>query len=124
MPPGLVAGSDIDRGAVTAARTNCGTLPGGKEIAIGLIDFKEIESLENSLIICNPPYGVRLQQEEGLALFYKELGDFLKQRCKGSTAYIFFGNREMLKCIGLKSSWKIPMKNAGLDGRIARFDLY
>ena len=68
--------------------------------------------------------GFGYSRQEGLELFYKELGDFFKQRCKGSSAYVFFGNREMLKCIGLKSSWKIPMRNAGLDGRIARFDLY
>jgi putative N6-adenine-specific DNA methylase len=124
LPPGLLAGSDIDRIAVKAARKNCDTLPGGKDMDIRLIDFKEIQNLEDRIIVCNPPYGIRLQQEEGLELFYKGLGDFLKQRCKGSTAYVFFGNREMLKFIGLKSSWKIPMRNAGLDGRIARFDLY
>jgi putative N6-adenine-specific DNA methylase len=124
MPPGLAAGSDIDRIAVKAARKNCDMLPGGKDIAITLNDFREIQNLENRVILCNPPYGIRLQQEEGLETFYKELGDFLKQRCNGSSAYVFFGNRELLKSIGLKSSWKIPMKNAGLDGRIARFDMY
>lgn len=124
LPPGLVAGSDIDRMAVKAARENCAMLPGGKEVDIRLMDFKDIERLENRILLCNPPYGIRLRQEEGLESFYKEVGDFLKQRCKGSTAYVFFGNRELLKFIGLKSSWKKPMRNAGLDGRIARFDLY
>ncbi|MCK7513314.1 MAG: hypothetical protein MZV70_60965 [Desulfobacterales bacterium] len=56
--------------------------------------------------------------------FYRELGDFLKQRCQGSTAFIYFGDREMLKHIGLKPSWKRPLKNGGLDGRLARFELY
>ena len=56
--------------------------------------------------------------------FYREFGDFLKQRCQGSTAYVYFGNREMLKHIGLKPSWKRPLKNGGLDGRLARFELY
>ena len=124
LPPGLVAGSDIDHMAVKAAIKNAGMLPGGKDMDIRLVDFKEIQQLENRILLCNPPYGIRLQQEEGLELFYKGLGDFLKQHCKGSTAYVFFGNREMLKSIGLKSSWKKPIRNAGLDARIARFDLY
>ena len=65
LPPGLVAGSDIDPIAVKAARKNCATLPGGKDIDIRLMDFKEISSLENSTIVCNPPYGIRLQQAGG-----------------------------------------------------------
>jgi putative N6-adenine-specific DNA methylase len=30
----------------------------------------------------------------------------------------------MIKKIGLKPSWKKPMRNAGLDGRVAKYDLY
>jgi putative N6-adenine-specific DNA methylase len=46
--------------------------------------------------------------QDGLDDFYRQLGDFLKQRCKGSEAYIYFGNREMIKRIGLKPAWKKP----------------
>lgn len=124
LPSGLLAGSDSDRDAVKAARKNCARLPGGDNIGITSKDYKELQSIENSVILCNPPYGVRMNQPEGLEPFYKDLGDFLKRRCKGSTAFIYFGNREMLKHVGLKTSWKIPLRNAGLDGRLARFDLY
>jgi len=44
-----------------------------------------------------------MKQKKDLAEFYKNLGDFLKQRCTNSTAYIYFGEREYLKRIGLKS---------------------
>jgi putative N6-adenine-specific DNA methylase len=30
----------------------------------------------------------------------------------------------MLKHIGLKPSWKRPLKNGGLDGRLAKFEMY
>jgi len=56
--------------------------------------------------------------------FYKRLGDFLKQRCNGSTAYIYFGEREYIKNIGLKSSWKRLLSNSGLDGRLVKYELY
>jgi putative N6-adenine-specific DNA methylase len=83
-----------------------------------------LDSLENRVILCNPPYGLRLNDVSSLTPFYKSLGDFLKQRCKGSQAYIFFGDRELIKKIGLRPTWKKPMRNAGLDGRFVRYDLY
>jgi putative N6-adenine-specific DNA methylase len=124
LPTGLVTGSDIAQIAVTAAKANCRMLPGGRMVRICQKDFKNILALENMVILCNPPYGLRLKTSDDLGEFYENLGDFLKQRCKGSQAYIYFGNREMLKRIGLRAAWKKPMRNAGLDGRVAKYDLY
>jgi putative N6-adenine-specific DNA methylase len=121
---GVVSGSDIAHRAFKAARKNCGRLPGGDVVHIRRKNFNTIANLENHVILLNPPYGIRLGEEDQLAAFYKELGDFLKQRCKGSQAYIFFGNREMIKKIGLKPTWKKPMRNAGLDGRVVKYALY
>ena len=124
LPEGLIAGSDNDRTAVKAARINCSMLPGGERIRILQQDYGDIPELENRTILCNPPYGIRMKPEADLGLFFKGFGDFLKQRCTGSEAYVYFGNREMLKKIGLKSAWKKPMRNAGLDGRVAKYELY
>ncbi len=123
LPRGLIGGSDLDPSAIRAARTNCGLLPEGGKIRLSDQDMMDITRLENRVILCNPPYGVRLAAD-GLPGLYKNLGDFLKQRCTGSDAYIFFGNPEMLKHIGLKPAWKKPLKNAGLDGRLAKYALY
>ncbi|MDX9787807.1 MAG: class I SAM-dependent RNA methyltransferase [Desulfobacterales bacterium] len=124
LPPGLVAGSDVDRGAIRAAEKNRSLLPGGKEIKVIQRDFNDLNGLENNVILCNPPYGIRMQHPDDLGEFYKGMGDFLKQRCKGSSAFIFIGNREMIKRVGLKPSWKRPMKNAGLDGRLVKYELF
>ncbi len=121
---GLIAGSDSDPIAVMSAHVNCHALPGGTSIQIQKKRFNEIEQLENRVILCNPPYGIRLGAGKDLSGFYKTFGDFLKQRCKGSEAYIFFGNREMIKHIGLKPTWKKPIRNAGLDARIVKYELY
>lgn len=124
LPVGLISGSDIDQAAIKATRTNAPLLPEGDSIRVSRKDFRDIASLENRTIVCNPPYGIRLEKETDLAAFYKELGDFLKQKCKGSDAYIYFGNRDMIKRIGLKPAWKKPMRNAGLDGRAVKYELY
>jgi putative N6-adenine-specific DNA methylase len=124
LPQGLVYASDIDPRAVAAIRANCKQIPHARSVSILRMDLFKIEQLENRILLCNPPYGIRMQNLGDMDDFYRRLGDFLKQCCKGSTAYIYFGNREMIKRIGLKPAWKKPLRNGGLDGRLAKYELY
>jgi putative N6-adenine-specific DNA methylase len=124
LPDKLISGSDISSKAVEAARTNFRSLPAGININLTVMDFQNIQNLNDRIIICNPPYGIRLGKKQDIGKFYKAFGDFLKQRCQGSAAVIYFGNRELLKHIGLKPSWKKPLENGGLDGRLAKFEIY
>ncbi len=124
LPDKLIAGSDISSKAVEAARTNLRCLPDGRKINLEVMDFHNIEKLNDCIIVCNPPYGIRLGDKKNLGQLYTSLGDFLKHRCQGSTAFIYFGNRDFLKHIGLKPSWKKPLENGGLDGRLAKFEIY
>ncbi len=120
----LIYASDIDSQAVSATRANCKMVPHARTVNVLRMDFRQIEGLENRVILCNPPYGIRMKRQDGLEDFYRQLGDFLKQRCKGSEAYIYFGNREMIKRIGLKPAWKKPLRNGGLDGRLVKYEMY
>ena len=124
MPKGLIAGSDRSDKAIYAARENIQKLPHGEQIHLKVIDFREIEDLSHRIIVTNPPYGIRLEKGKDLAGFYKEMGDFLKRRCKGSTAYVYFGNRSLIPYIGLKPTWKRPLPSGGLDGRLVKFEIY
>ncbi|MBC2709678.1 MAG: class I SAM-dependent RNA methyltransferase [Desulfosarcina sp.] len=124
LPERLIYASDVNPQAVSATRVNCKMVPNARKVDVLRMDFTQIEQLENRIILCNPPYGIRMKGQESLDSFYRQLGDFLKQRCKGSEAYIYFGNREMIKRIGLKPSWKRPLRNGGLDGRLVKYTLY
>jgi len=124
VAPGLISGFDLDRTAVKASRTNLSLLPGGREVGVAKADFRELESLENTVIVANPPYGIRLGDQESSGSLLKEFGDFLKWRCRGAEVYLYFGRKEMLKQIGLRPAWKKPLKNGGLDGVLAKYLLY
>lgn len=124
IPTGLIAGSDINPEAVAMARENALRLPGGDQIAYKVADFQKIDAIENSTIICNPPYGLRMGRDDEMAAFYKSLGDFLKQKCTGSTAYIYFGKREWIKKMGLRASWKKVLFSGPLDGRLVKYEMY
>ena len=121
---GLFYGSDRDQEAINFARMNCNGLPGGKQIACTVSDFKDVSIPEGSTIICNPPYGLRMGQADEMSALYKSLGDFFKQKCKGSTAYVYYGNREWIKHLGLRTSWKKPLVNGQLDGRLVKYEMY
>jgi 23S rRNA (guanine2445-N2)-methyltransferase len=120
----LIKGSDIDLKVVETAIKNSAIIDPARKINIIQKDIFDIEKLQDTTIVCNPPYGIRMKQEKDLSDFYKNMGDFLKQRCTNSTAYIYFGDREYLRRIGLKSSKRWILSNGGLDGRLAKFEMY
>jgi putative N6-adenine-specific DNA methylase len=67
---------------------------------------------------------MRLDTDDNIKTFMKHIGDFLKQHCKGSDAFLYFGNRELIKSIGLKPSWKKILISGGLDGRLVKYSMY
>jgi len=124
LPKGLIAGSDLSAEAVSAARTNLMGLHYGNNVSVERTDFRKLPAFEERVIVTNPPYGIRMGGDENLEMFYKNLGDFLKQKCKGSVAFVYFGERKYIKKIGLKASWKKPIKAGGLDGRLVKYEIY
>ena len=124
VKPGMITGSDISAEAVEIARRNAHLLDPGHRIRIEHRDIFQLDSLAGKTIVCNPPYGIRMGKEAEMDTFYQQLGDFFKQRCAGSTAYVYFGERAYIKKIGLKTTWKKALRNGGLDGRLVRYDLY
>ena len=120
----LIYGSDIDSRVVAIAQKNSAVIDSDTQIQIIQKDIFEIEKLEDATIVCNPPYGIRMEKKKDLNTFYKDIGDFLKQRCTNSTAYIYFGDRKYIKEIGLRSSKKWILSNGGLDGRLVKYMMY
>ena len=124
LEKGMITGSDISEHSVMAAKTNIMGLHFGGKINIEQKDFQDIESLENHVIIANPPYGIRMGREQNLNQFYQDFGFFLKTRCKKSTAFIYFGEPKYIKKLPLAPSWKRPLKIGGLDGKLVKYELF
>lgn len=124
LPSGCISGSDASPEAVKMARSNLKALPFGEKVKITTNDFMQSEGLQNGIIVTNPPYGIRMGDREDLGVLYKAFGDFLKQKCTGTVAYVYFGERELIKKIGLRPAWKKPLKTGGLDGRLVKYELF
>jgi len=124
LPPDLISGSDINTRACFSAMKNINTLPDGINVSVKNMDFRDHSGLENGVIITNPPFGVRMGDNDSVAKLYKDFGDFLKHKCKGSTAFVYIGNRELIPSLGLKPSAKTPLVNGNLDGRLVKLEMY
>jgi len=121
---GLISGSDIESEALRFARKNLSRLPHGDLVTLQKADFRSLPDFENGVVVTNPPYGIRLSGGKRIEDFYKEIGDFFKQKCSGSTAYVYVGTPALLKTVGLRTTWKKELVNGALEGRLARYDMY
>ena len=121
---GLIRGNDIDRQQIVVAGENLSRLPGGDEIRLRRGDFRDHPGLEDGLIVCNPPWGIRIGDEAAAQVLVREFGDFLKQKCKGSDAWLILGNRELIKHVGLRAARRVPVRIGGLDGRFVNYELH
>ena len=76
------------------------------------------------MVILTPEYGERLGKIEELKETYKGIGDFFKKRCQGYSGYIFTGNLDLAKKVGLKARRRIPFFNSNIECRLLEYDLY
>ncbi len=121
---GLIRGNDSDAALLRTAGENLARIPGGEDVRLKRGRFQDHPGLENGLIVCNPPWGIRLGEEEQAQELVREFGDFLKNKCAGSAAWLILGNRDLVKHVGLRTAQKVPVRIGSLDARFVKYELY
>ena len=120
-----IIASDISEDAVDISEKNARTAGVDTLIDFIVADFADTEIPEGSgVVMFNPEYGERLGLHSKLEGTYKRMGDFMKQSCKGYKGYIFTGNPDLAKKIGLKAAKRIEFYNGKLDCRLLEYELY
>ncbi|MGZ8559697.1 MAG: class I SAM-dependent RNA methyltransferase, partial [Chitinophagaceae bacterium] len=76
------------------------------------------------IMFINPEYGERLGQVDELEKTYSRIGDFMKQKCGGYFGYVFTGNPDLAKKIGLKANRRIEFYTSTIDCRLLEYELY
>jgi putative N6-adenine-specific DNA methylase len=116
--------SDINRKAVEIAKQNFQQIGLDKYVKFDHGDFIYKKApAENGVLITNPPYGIRLDEQDNLANLYPQIGSTLKKCFSGWDCYFFTGDLRMPKLVRLKPTRKVPLFNGALECRLYEFKM-
>jgi putative N6-adenine-specific DNA methylase len=121
-----LSGSDISRDAVLAAQSNVKNAGFEHLIHIQRCDFKESHLPKGGkfMLMVNPEYGMRLGEDKNLETVYRDLGDFFKNKCQGGRCFIFTGNLDLAKKIGLRADKRHIFWNSNIECRLLEYEIY
>jgi putative N6-adenine-specific DNA methylase len=125
--PGLrIIATDYSARAIENSRKNATAAGVAKLIEFSVCDFADTEIPAGlpGIFYVNPEYGERLGDVTELEGTYGRIGDFMKQKCGGYWGYVFTGNLELAKKIGLKAKRRIEFYTSTIDSRLFEFELY
>jgi len=122
-PAGIYA-SDDDAQAVARCAANLAAAGVAAAVVVEQADaIVRTAPAPAGIIVSNPPYGIRQADAADLAALYPLLGDALKQRFAGWTAYLFSGDTRLPKLLGLRASRRTPLYNGALECRLYEYRL-
>ena len=120
-----IIATDIDEKAIEAARQNAKTAGVEHLIEFDVCDFADTEVPQGKgIVVINPEYGLRLGELEALEKEYKRIGDFFKKKCPGYTGFLFTGNLQLAKKVGLRTSRRLTFYNGKIECRLLKYELY
>ncbi|HEX7953051.1 MAG TPA: class I SAM-dependent RNA methyltransferase [Burkholderiales bacterium] len=121
-PVPAIFGSDLYGEALKLARVNLAAAGFADAVNLKQANILEISApAAHGVLVANPPYGVRIGEQDELAAFYPQVGDVLKQKFAGWRAYLFTADMRLPKLIGLTPSKRSPLYNGALECRLYEF---
>ncbi|MEW6313034.1 MAG: THUMP domain-containing protein [Pseudomonadota bacterium] len=119
-----IYGSDLYGDELKNARTNLAEAGLAEAVHLKQANVLEISApAEHGTLVTNPPYGVRLGEQEELATLYPQLGDVLKKKFAGWNAYILSADMRLPKLIKLTASRRTPLFNGALECRLFEYKM-
>ncbi|MGZ5027361.1 MAG: bifunctional 23S rRNA (guanine(2069)-N(7))-methyltransferase RlmK/23S rRNA (guanine(2445)-N(2))-methyltransferase RlmL [Methylobacter sp.] len=122
----VIVGFDQNRHTVNTALAHIANAGLQNKIHIERRDIQDAEPAESwkpGLLICNPPYGERLGDEQETAELYKKFGETLKTHFIGWKAAMIISNPELGFRLGIRSQKPITLFNGALECKLLRMDI-
>lgn len=117
-----IYGSDVSERALHAVSRNLERAGLAQMVHLTRQDILESTApADKGLLISNPPYGVRSAYPSDPKAFYAGLGNLLKQRYCGWTAYFLTADSQLEKSIRLSATRRIPLFNGPLECRLYEY---
>jgi putative N6-adenine-specific DNA methylase len=122
--PLVIYGSDISGQVLKAANANLKAAGLDNVVRLKQADVLDLTApAKEGVIVTNPPYGVRLGEQQQLAEFYPKLGDVLKKQFGGWRAYLLSADLRLPKLIRLAVSKRTPLFNGALECRLFEYKI-
>ena len=122
--PLAIYGSDRSADMLKAVHANLRAADLEKVVSLKRADVLQISApAKEGIIVTNPPYGVRLGEQQALAEFYPKLGDVLKKQFSGWRAYLLSADMRLPKLIHLAVSKRTPLFNGALECRLFEYKM-
>ncbi|MEW6054325.1 MAG: class I SAM-dependent RNA methyltransferase [Nitrospirota bacterium] len=120
-----IIATDINRRATDSAKKNAEVAGVGHVIEFGTCAYSSTAVPgDGGIIILNPEYGERMGKLRELESVYRGIGDFFKQKCSGYKGYLFTGNPDLAKKVGLRTKRRLLFYNSGIECRLLEYELY
>jgi putative N6-adenine-specific DNA methylase len=117
-----IYGSDLYGDVLKGARSNAAALGLAEAVQFKQANILEVSApVASGILLTNPHYGVRIGEQEELAQLYPQLGDLLKRKFAGWTAYFFTADLRLAKLIRLTASRRTPLFNGQLECRLFEY---
>jgi 23S rRNA (guanine2445-N2)-methyltransferase / 23S rRNA (guanine2069-N7)-methyltransferase len=121
-----IRGQDRDAAALRAARDNAQRAGVERWVSFQAGELADAAPLPQrpegrpGLLCTNPPYGVRLENDDGARLVHRELGTVLRERFQGWNAAVLTGAPELGRELGLRAHRTHAVWNGGIECRLLR----
>jgi putative N6-adenine-specific DNA methylase len=114
-----IYGSDSDLRAVRIAKQNLEAAGLGAAVQLTQVNITEvIPPADSGILVANPPYGVRIGEDEELAELYPKMGEALKRKFAGWNTYFLTNDLRLPKLMRLTPSKRTPLFNGPLECRL------
>jgi putative N6-adenine-specific DNA methylase len=114
-----IYGSDSDLRAVRIAKQNLEAAGLLEAVQLAQTNITEaIPPAESGVLVANPPYGVRIGEDEELAALYPKMGEALKRKFAGWNTYFLTNDLRLPKLMRLTPSKRTPLFNGPLECRL------
>ena len=124
VTPLPISGSDLYGDELKAARLNLENAGLLEAVSLKQANVLEVSApAEHGILVANLPYGERMGELDELAELYPKLGDALKKKFGGWTAYLLTSDKAILKLMRLSPSRRTPLFNGTIECRLLEYKI-
>jgi putative N6-adenine-specific DNA methylase len=118
--PAPILGFDVRADAIEFSAGNARAAGIGHLLEFARRDVADLRPPDGAAgtILCNPPYGERLGDEDELRPLYAKIGEVFAEHCRGWNCGVFTGNQRLARRIRLPQRGSRPLWNGKIDCRL------